>query len=93
MFFAQCLKFSYAGVPSFARYEHALFTARAIGKYQVVSGRQTPLVSRVQKEQKILHVIIAIMSKDVEAGQCKQRMGEGNGVKLRRTPDAVLCGL
>jgi len=33
------------------------------------AGREDPLISRVKKEREILHVIVAVMSKDVEAGQ------------------------
>src|ERR1035437_6712986 len=69
MLFAQCLKLGGAGIPSLAQDEHALLAARAVGKDQVVGGRENPLVSRVEKERKILHVIVAVMGKDVEAGQ------------------------
>lgn len=46
-----------------------MLAARAKGKDQIVGGRETPLVSRVKKERKILHVFVAVMSKDVKAGQ------------------------
>src|ERR1019366_829563 len=42
MLFAQCLKLGRAGIPSLAHDEHALLAARAIGKDQVVGGRETP---------------------------------------------------
>jgi len=53
MLFAQCLKLGGAGISSLTHDEHALLAARAIGKDQVVGGRENPLVSRVKKEGKI----------------------------------------
>ena len=69
MLFSQCLKFGCAGISSLAHDEHALPAARAIRKDQVVGERENPLASRVEKEREILHVIVAVVSKDIEAGQ------------------------
>jgi hypothetical protein len=68
MLFAQSLKLGSSGIPSLSHYEHALLAARAIGKGEIIGGRENPLVSRVQQERKILHVIVAVMSENVEAG-------------------------
>src|ERR1017187_7799623 len=69
MLFAQRLKLGCAGILPLSHDEHALLSARAIGKGEVISRREDPLVSRVQKERKILRVIVAVMSENVEAGQ------------------------
>jgi hypothetical protein len=69
MLFAQCQKLSCTGIPSLSHDQHALFAARAIGKHQVVCGREDPLASRTQKKREILHMIVAVMTEDVEAGQ------------------------
>ena len=69
MLFAQCLKLGYAGIPALAHDEHALLAARAIRKDQIVGGGENPFIVRVQQKRKVLHVVVAIMRKDVEAGQ------------------------
>ncbi|HUD75027.1 MAG TPA: hypothetical protein VMQ76_08130, partial [Terracidiphilus sp.] len=69
MLFAQCLKLGCAGIPSLSHDEHALLSARAIGKGKVIGWREDPLVSCIQQERKILHMIVTVMSENVEAGQ------------------------
>jgi len=50
MLLSQCLKLGRPGIPSLAHHEHALLAARAIGKDQVIGGRENPFVSLVKKE-------------------------------------------
>jgi len=85
MLFAQCLKLGCAGIPPLAHDEYALLAARAIGKDQTVGGRENPPVSRVKREREILHVIVAVMSKDVEAEQRVGPFGILNARVTRRT--------
>jgi len=69
MLFAQHLKLGRTGILSLAHDEHALLSARTIGEGKVIGRREDPLVSHIQKERKILHMVIAVMSKYIEAGQ------------------------